>query len=108
MHVDLTGHRMNVTDSLRTYVNEKMGRLERHFDQVTNTHVILSVEKNRHRAEATVRLNGSNVFADSVQEDMYAAIDSLVDKLERQIRKYKEKHSQERHRSPKPSRVTDV
>lgn len=108
MHVDLTGHHMDVTDSLKTYVNEKMKRLERHFDQVTNIHVILSVEKNRHRAEATMHLSGSDVFADSVQEDMYAAIDLLVDKLDRQVKKYKEKHAQERHRAPKPSRVADV
>ncbi len=108
MHVDLTGHRMDVTDALKTYVNEKMKRLERHFDQVTNTHVILSIEKNRHRAEATIRLNGSRVFADSVQDDMYAAIDSLVDKLDRQVKKYKEKHAEERHRAPKPSRVANT
>ncbi len=108
MHIDLTGHHMDVTDSLRGYVNEKMQRLERHFDHVTNPHVILSVEKNRHRAEATLQLNGSRVFADSTQEDMYAAIDTLVDKLDRQVVKYKEKHAEERHRAPKPSRVVDV
>lgn len=104
MHIDLTGHHMEITDSLRSYVNEKMLRLERHFDQVTNTHVILSVEKLRHRAEATIQLNGSQVFADSTQENMYAAIDSLVDKLDRQVKKYKEKHAEERHRAEKPAR----
>lgn len=108
MHIDLTGHHMDVTDSLRAYVNEKMERLERHFDHVTNSHVILSVEKNRHRAEATIQLNGSKVFADSVQEDMYAAIDTLVDKLDRQVVKYKEKHAEERHRAPKPSRAASI
>ncbi len=108
MHVDLTGHHMDVTDSLKTYVNDKMKRLERHFDQVTSIHVTLGIEKNRHRAEASIRLIGSDVFADSMQEDMYAAIDSLVDKLDRQIKKYKEKHAQERHRSPKPSRAAGI
>ena len=108
MHIDLTGHHMDVTDSLKDYVNEKMQRLERHFDHVTNPHVILSVEKQRHRAEATIQLNGSKVFADSVQEDMYAAIDALVDKLDRQVKKYKEKHAEEMHRAPKPSRVADI
>ena len=72
---------------------------------VTNTHVVLSVEKLRHKAEATIHLNGSTVFADSTQEDMYAAIDSLVDKLDRQVKKYKEKHAEERHRAPKPSKM---
>lgn len=108
MHIDLTGHHMDVTDSLRVYVNEKMQRLERHFDHVTHPHVILSVEKNRHRAEATLQLNGSRVFADSTQEDMYAAIDTLVDKLDRQVVKYKEKHAEERHRAPKPSRAAAI
>lgn len=105
MHIDLTGHHMDITPALREYVTEKMSRLERHFDHVTNPHVILSVEKLRHKAEATIQLNGSKVFADSTQEDMYAAIDTLVDKLDRQVKKYKEKHAEERHRAPKPSRV---
>ena len=105
MHIDLTGHHMDITDSLRNYVNEKMSRLERHFDHVTNSHVILSVEKLRHKAEATIQLNGSQVFADSTQENMYAAIDALVDKLDRQVKKYKEKHAEERHRAEKPARA---
>ena len=105
MHIDLTGHHMEITDSLRNYVTEKMLRLERHFDHVTNPHVILGVEKLRHRAEATIQLNGSKVFADSTQENMYAAIDSLVDKLDRQVKKYKEKHAEERHRAQKPARA---
>ena len=91
MHIDLTGHHMDITDSLRDYVNEKMLRLERHFDQVTNPHVILSVEKLRHKAEATLHVSGNNLHADDVQEDMYAAIDGLVDKLDRQGKKHKEK-----------------
>ena len=105
MHIDLTGHHVEITDSLRNYVNEKMARLERHFDHVTSSHVILSVEKLRHRAEATIQLNGSKVFADSTQENMYAAIDALVDKLDRQVKKYKEKHAEERHRAEKPARA---
>ena len=105
MHIDLTGHHMDITDSLRNYVTEKMGRLERHFDHVTNAHVILSVEKLRQKAEATIQLNGSKVFADSTHENMYAAIDSLVDKLDRQVKKYKEKHAEERHRAEKPARA---
>ena len=91
MQIDLTGHHVDITDSLRDYVNTKFERLERHFDNVTNTHVILSVEKLRQKAEATMHVTGHNIFAEAVDEDMYASIDSLVDKLDRQIIKHKEK-----------------
>jgi len=91
MQIDLTGHHIEITESLRTYVNEKMAKLERHFDKVSNTHVILTVETVRHKAEATVHMSGNDVYADSTQDDMYAAIDNLVDKLDRQVKKHKEK-----------------
>ena len=91
MQVNLTGHHVDITDALRAYVDEKIARLERHFDHVTNVHVILSVEKLVKKAEATVHIAGADVFADSTHEDMYAAIDSLVDKLDRQVLKHKEK-----------------
>lgn len=91
MQLSLTGHHVDITDALRTYVDEKMQKLERHFDHVTNVHVILSVEKLNQKAEATVHISGADVFADSIQEDMYAAIDGLVDKLDRQVLKHKEK-----------------
>jgi putative sigma-54 modulation protein len=91
MQVNQTGHHVDVTDALRSYVDEKIARLERHFDHVTNVHVILSVEKLNKKAEATVHIAGADVFADSVHEDMYAAIDSLVDKLDRQVLRHKEK-----------------
>ncbi len=91
MQINLTGHHVDITDSLRNYVDSKFERLERHFDNVTNTHVILSVEKLEQKAEATMQLSGNIVFADSIDEDMYAAIDTLVDKLDRQVKKHKEK-----------------
>jgi putative sigma-54 modulation protein len=91
MQLSLTGHHVDITDALRNYVEEKVERLERHFDHVTNMHVILSVEKLEKKAEATVHLTGADIFADSVHEDMYAAIDALVDKLDRQVLKHKEK-----------------
>ena len=91
MHVDLTGHHVAITDSLRSYVNEKVQRIERHFDQITDAHMVLTVEKLVHRAEATLKLRGSSVFADVEAGDMYAAIDQLTDKLDRQVRKFKEK-----------------
>ena len=98
MQIDLTGHHVELTTPLRDYVNNKMERLERHFDHVTDIHVILSVEKLRHKAEATLHVSGNNMFADAVQEDMYAAIDALTDKLDRQIKKHKEKIT-DHHRS---------
>lgn len=100
MQLNLTGHHVDITDSLRNYVEEKMERLERHFDKVTNTHVILSVESLRHKAEATVNMSGNNIFAESTEENMYAAIDALVDKLDRQVKKHKEKITNHHHKQP--------
>jgi putative sigma-54 modulation protein len=97
MQIELTGHNIEVTDSLRNYVNEKITRLERHFDKVSNTHVILSVENLTHKAEATVHMRGRDIFADCVEDDMYAAIDGLVDKLDRQVKKHKEKLTNHLH-----------
>jgi putative sigma-54 modulation protein len=98
MQINLTGHHVELTPPLHDYVNSKMERLERHFDHVTDIHVILSVEKLRHKAEATLHVSGGTLFADAVQEDMYAAIDSLTDKLDRQVKKHKEKLT-DHHRS---------
>jgi putative sigma-54 modulation protein len=91
MQIDLTGHHVDITSALRDYVHDKLGRLERHFDHVLNAHVVLTVEKLRHKAEASMSVSGSKLFADAVDDDMYAAIDLLVDKLDRQIIKHKEK-----------------
>ncbi len=91
MQVSLSGHHVDITESLRNYVNEKVARLDRHFDKALDIHIVLTVEKLRHKAEATLHVSGSNLYADDVQEDMYAAIDGLVDKLDRQGKKYKEK-----------------
>ena len=91
MQINLSGHHIDVTSSLRDYVTTKLEKIERHFDHVSNVHVILTVEKLRQKAEATLHLNGADVFAESEQEDMYAAIDALVDKLDRQVKKHKEK-----------------
>jgi putative sigma-54 modulation protein len=91
MQLNLTGHHVDITPPLREYVENKIQRLERHFDQVTNVHVVLSVEKVRHKAEATLHISGGNLYADCESNDMYAAIDSLTDKLDRQIKKHKEK-----------------
>jgi putative sigma-54 modulation protein len=91
MQISVTGHHVDITEPLKNYVDNKFERLERHFDNVANVHVILSVEKLRQKAEATLRVNGTSVFADSVHEDMYAAIDALIDKIDRQVMRQKEK-----------------
>jgi putative sigma-54 modulation protein len=91
MQINQTGHHIELTDSLRNFVDTKFERLERHFEHITNIHVILSVEKERQKAEATINVNRGQLFAESQHEDMYAAIDSLLDKLDRQLKKHKEK-----------------
>ncbi|MGW8227766.1 MAG: ribosome hibernation-promoting factor, HPF/YfiA family [Gammaproteobacteria bacterium] len=96
MQLNVTGHHVDVTPPMHDYVSQKLERLERHFDHVTNVHVILSVEKLRHKAEATLHISGGNLFADAQDEDMYAAIDAMVDKLDRQIKKHKEKMTDHR------------
>src|SRR4030065_108375 len=91
MHINHTGHHIDITSALRSYVESKFKRLERHFDNMTNIHVILSIEKERQKAEATVHVNRGNLFANAEHEDMYAAIDELIDKLDRQGQQHKEK-----------------
>jgi putative sigma-54 modulation protein len=91
MQLNISGHHVDITDALRTYVSEKLEKLERHYDQMTNVHVVLSVEKLQQRAEATIHVSGAEIFADADCDDMYAAIDALTDKLNRQLIKHKEK-----------------
>lgn len=93
MQINLSGQHLEVTSTLKSYGNTKLQRLERHFDYVTNAHVVLSVEKLRQKAGATVHVSGGNLHADAVEGDMYAAIDALAEKLDRQIKRYKEKMS---------------
>ena len=93
MQINLSGQHIEITPALRGYVQNKVERLQRHANNITNLHVVLSVEKLRQKAEATVHVTGNTVFADAEHADMYAAIDALVDKLDRQIIKHKEKLS---------------
>lgn len=91
MQLNVSGHHVEVTESLRDYVGVKVEKITRHFDIVSDVQCILTVEKLRHKAEATASVNGGTIYCDHTEEDMYAAIDGLVDKLERRVRKYKEK-----------------
>jgi len=91
MQVNLSGHHIEITSALKDYLNGKLTRLERHFESVTSINCTLTVEKLRHKAEAKVNVTGGTLYADAVEDDMYAAIDGLIDKLDRQIVKHKEK-----------------
>ena len=91
MQLNVTGHHVDVTTSMKGYVEKKLDRIVRHSDQIIDVHCILTVEKQRHKAEAKVLLNGAMVYADAVEMDMYAAIDALADKLDRRVKKHKEK-----------------
>ena len=106
MQITITGHHVEVTAPLRAYVTEKMQKLERHFDQVSSVNVILNVEKLQHQAEATVKAGGRTIFAAETAKDMYASIDKLIDKLDRQVLKHKEKKSN--HRSTSAPKMVEA
>ncbi len=91
MNLSISGHHLEVTNALREYVTGKLERIRRHFDHVIDVSVFLSVEKLRQKAEISLHVRGKDLFAESVDDDLYAAIDSLVDKLDRQVLKYKDK-----------------
>ncbi|GAA3939155.1 ribosome hibernation-promoting factor, HPF/YfiA family [Litoribacillus peritrichatus] len=91
MQVNISGQHLELTPNIREYVTSKLDRLERHYDQITNVQVTLSVEKLRQQAEAKLHVTGGEVFANAEHDDLYAAIDALADKLDRQLIKHKEK-----------------
>jgi len=91
MQINITGHHVDLTDAIHNYVDSKFIKLERHFDNITNVQVTLTVQNQRQEAEATVQISGGELFAKAEAEVLYAAIDSLIDKLDRQIIKHKEK-----------------
>ncbi|MEO8464893.1 MAG: ribosome-associated translation inhibitor RaiA [Gammaproteobacteria bacterium] len=91
MQLSVSGHHIEITESLRDYVGTKLAKLERHFDHLTDIHCVLTVEKLEHKAEATIHVGGGTIHADSIETNMYAAIDILVDRLDRQVKRHKEK-----------------
>ncbi len=97
MNLNITGHHIEVTPAIREYVTGKLDRVLRHFDQVTSSHVILSVEKLQQKAEVTLHVKGKDIFADATDGDLYAAIDLVADKRYRQVVKHKEKVSHHNH-----------
>lgn len=100
MNLNVTGHHLDVTPAIRDYLTTKLEKIVRHFDSVIDVHVILSVEKMRQKVEATVRVRGRDIFAEADDTDMYAAIDSLADKLDRSVLRHKEKRNGTRQAAP--------
>lgn len=91
MNLTVSGHHIAVTRALRNYLQNKLERVTRHFDHVLDVNVILSVEKLRQKAEVTVRVRGKDIYVATDHEDLYAAIDTLADKLDRQVLRYKDR-----------------
>ena len=97
MNLHVTGHQLPITPAIREYVAAKLERITHHFDNVIDVNVIMSVEKLQQKIEATVHVRGRDIFCESSATDMYAAIDGLIDKLDRTILKHKEKTLSQRH-----------
>jgi putative sigma-54 modulation protein len=112
MNVSISGHHVEVTPALRDYVRAKLERIKRHFDQVIDVNVVLTVEKlsekeKRQKAEVTLHVSGKDLHAESIAQDLYAAIDTLIDKLDRQVIKHKDKIRDHHHAALKRLGETD-
>lgn len=97
MNLNITGHHVEVTPAIREYITGKLDRVIRHFDNVTSISVIISVEKLKQKAEVTLHVRGKDIYVESDDSDLYAAIDSMADKLDRQVIKYKQKNQEHNH-----------
>lgn len=106
MNLTISGHHLEVTSSLRTYVTSKLDRIKRHFDQVVDVKVLLTLEnlkekEHRQKAECNIHIKGIELFAESAHADLYAAVDELVDKLDRQVVRHKNRLQSHHHDAPK-------
>ena len=108
MNLNITGRHVEVTPAIREYVTSKLDRVIRHFDNVTSVTVILSVEKLKQKAEVTLHVRGKDIFVESEDADLYAAIDAMTDKLDRQVQKYKQKLTDHNHESVKHQAPPEV
>ena len=97
MNLNLTGNHLDITPALRDYVIAKLDRINRHFDHVIDVNVVLAVDKLRHKVEVNLHTRGKDIHVEAIEADMYAAIDLLIDKLDRQVVKHKEKLTGHRH-----------
>lgn len=91
MTIHLTGHHVEITDAIRSHIESKLEKVKRHADRVTDLHIVLEVTKLRHKAEANIMLRGAKLHAEATSEDMYSAIDSMIEKLDRLVKKHREK-----------------
>lgn len=91
MQLNLTGHHVEITPAMRAYAEKRLERVWRHCARVIDVHMVMSVDKNEHKAEATVHVSGNDIHADAIDKNMYRAIDALADKLDRNVLKHKEK-----------------
>ena len=96
MSINISGHHLEISNPLKDYIHTKMNKILRHTDNIADTFITLSIEKHRQKAEATIRGTGAKIFAQAESDDMYASIDSLMDKLDRQVLKHKEKQHTKR------------
>ena len=103
MNLNVSGHHLAVTPAIRRYVSGKLERIRRHFDHVIDAHVILSASKIRQKAEVTLHLRGKDIHCECEEADLYAAIDRLVDKLDRQVLKYKDLRADRPHAAARRS-----
>lgn len=101
MNLSVSGHQLEVTPAIRSYVSEKLARIRRHFDHVVDVHVIVSSSKIGQKAEVTLHVRGKDFFCQSEERDLYAAIDLLVDKLDRQVLRHKDKLGSKSRGAPK-------
>ncbi len=113
MNLTISGHHLEVTPALREYVLTKLERVKRHFDQVVDVNVLLTVDnqkekEKRQKAEITLHVKGKDIFVEQTHEDLYAAIDQLMDKLDRQVMRHKDKLQDHHHESAKRQAVTSL
>ena len=100
MNLNLTGNHLEITPALRDYVVAKLDRITRHFDHVIDVNVVLAVDKLQHKVEVNLHTRGKDIHVEAIEADMYAAVDMLIDKLDRQVVKHKEKLTGQRHEGP--------
>lgn len=97
MNINLTGRHLEITPAIREHVTSKLAKIKRHFDHVIDINIVLAVDKLEQKAEGTVHLSGKTVFAETADSNLYVAIDNLIDSLDRQVLKHKDKNSARRH-----------
>ncbi len=108
MNLNINGHHLEVTPAIRNYVIEKLDRVKRHFDHVIDASVTISVVKLVQRADVTLHVRGKDIHAEASHENLYAAIDALADKLDRQVLRHKDKLTNHNHTPLKHQTVSEI